>query len=184
MSRLFKSIFLVSFLLFLCSVYVFAEDITVTTYYPSPYGSYNQLATNRLAVGDTNTSGRLDAADQPPEDGQIYTARSVIFKPQSSDPNANKVTGELIYNSSENKFKYYDGSGWVAAGGSGGCYVSYSGSCLGGFTNKGSAGFWDYCCGTSDNNSCLFTPAGSGCFSGWRSISSGVGIGEASICCQ
>lgn len=43
MSKLFKSIFLVSFLLFFCFTFVFAEDITITTYYPSPYGVYNEL---------------------------------------------------------------------------------------------------------------------------------------------
>jgi len=43
MFRLFKSIFLISFLLFFCPACVFAEDITITTYYPSPYGSYNEL---------------------------------------------------------------------------------------------------------------------------------------------
>ncbi|MDP3041141.1 MAG: hypothetical protein Q8N62_00185 [Candidatus Omnitrophota bacterium] len=44
MPRLFKSICLISFLLFFCSICVFAaEDITITTYYPSPYGVYNEL---------------------------------------------------------------------------------------------------------------------------------------------
>ncbi|MDP2927635.1 MAG: hypothetical protein Q8N80_02405 [Candidatus Omnitrophota bacterium] len=44
MPRLLKSIFLISFLLFLCSTCVFAEEsITITTYYPSPYGSYKNL---------------------------------------------------------------------------------------------------------------------------------------------
>ncbi len=43
MSRLFKSIFLISFLLFFCSICALAEDITITTYYPSPYGVYKNL---------------------------------------------------------------------------------------------------------------------------------------------
>ncbi len=32
-----------------------SESITITTYYPSPYGSYNELRTNMLAVG-SNTA--------------------------------------------------------------------------------------------------------------------------------
>jgi len=45
MLKLGKSIFLIFFLLFFCSVCVFAaEEITITTYYPSPYGSYKQLS--------------------------------------------------------------------------------------------------------------------------------------------
>ncbi len=43
MSRLLKSICLILFFLFLCTTFVFAEEITITTYYPSPYGSYNEI---------------------------------------------------------------------------------------------------------------------------------------------
>jgi hypothetical protein len=32
---------------------VFAEDITITTYYPSPYGSYNDLTANQMKIGST-----------------------------------------------------------------------------------------------------------------------------------
>jgi hypothetical protein len=53
MSRLFKSICLLSFLLFICSTFVFAEEITITTYYPSPYGSYHELRSQKMAVGTT-----------------------------------------------------------------------------------------------------------------------------------
>ena len=65
MTKLLKGISLVSFFLFFCSVYVFAEEITITTYYPSPYGAYNQLVTNSLGVGDNNVSGGLDSGDAP-----------------------------------------------------------------------------------------------------------------------
>jgi len=43
MPKLLKSICLVSLFLFFCSTFVFAEDIAITTYYPSPYGSYKNL---------------------------------------------------------------------------------------------------------------------------------------------
>jgi hypothetical protein len=32
-------------------IFCFAEDLTITTYYPSPYGSYNELSTNMLKFG-------------------------------------------------------------------------------------------------------------------------------------
>jgi len=43
MFRIFKGIFLVVFFLFFCVSFIFAEDITITTYYPSPFGSYKNL---------------------------------------------------------------------------------------------------------------------------------------------
>ncbi|MDI6758775.1 MAG: hypothetical protein QMD94_03780 [Candidatus Omnitrophota bacterium] len=92
------------------------EFITITTYYPSPYGSYNELQTNKLAVGDTDGKGSLDAADQPAANGQIYVARSVIFKPQKSLPALNAKEGELVYNDTDNKFYYYDGLSWKTFG--------------------------------------------------------------------
>ncbi|MDP2923047.1 MAG: hypothetical protein Q8O30_04930 [Candidatus Omnitrophota bacterium] len=41
------------------------ESITITTYYPAPFGVYNQLVTSTLGVGDNNASGGLDDADAP-----------------------------------------------------------------------------------------------------------------------
>ena len=44
---------LLSFIL--CSVFAFAqevEEIRIVTYYPSPYGSYTELRSNRMAIGD------------------------------------------------------------------------------------------------------------------------------------
>ncbi len=38
------------------------ETVTITTYYPSPHGVYNELQSNKLAVGDTNDDGQLTAA--------------------------------------------------------------------------------------------------------------------------
>jgi hypothetical protein len=99
----------------------FAEDyITITTYYPSPYGVYNKLQSNKLAVGDTNDDSEMTSSDQPPANGQIYTARSVIYKPQSSLPATDLLKGEVAYNNSDNKLYSYDGSAWAAVGGSSG----------------------------------------------------------------
>ncbi|MDP3142690.1 MAG: tail fiber domain-containing protein [Candidatus Omnitrophota bacterium] len=35
----------------------FAEDITITTYYPAPYGSYAELRAQRVAIGDSYSTG-------------------------------------------------------------------------------------------------------------------------------
>ena len=70
----------------------------------------------------------------------------------------------------------------AAGGGGGGCYVSYSGGCLAGFTNKGSAGSWGYCYyyggGGASDTGYHFRPAGGGC--NWSSST----VGEAYVCCQ
>jgi hypothetical protein len=138
------------------------ETITITAYYPSPHGVYNELQSNKLAVGDTNESGGLDAGDQPPADGQLYTARSIIYKPQSSLPVVDAREGELVYSDSDNSLYLYTGSSWVRqGGGGGGCYVSYSGSCLTDFTNMGSAGWWGHCVNYSYSFS-HFRPPGGG----------------------
>lgn len=67
-----------------------------------------------------------------------------------------------------------------AAGGGGGCYVSYSGGCLAGFTNKGSTGKWGFCfnCGDIGCPS-AFLPAGGSCAFG-----NTIEKGDAYVCCQ
>ena len=52
MLRLFKSLGLFFFFLFSFSKFALAEDISITTYYPSPYGSYRELRSARMAIGD------------------------------------------------------------------------------------------------------------------------------------
>ena len=64
-------------------------------------------------------------------------------------------------------------------GSGGGCYVSYGGGCLAGFTSKGSVGTYGKCWGV-DSSSSHFRPPSGSCPSGWNSSSSG----EAYLCCQ
>ncbi len=63
------------------------ESVTITTYYPAPYGVYNEVEVYRSIT---------------------YTK---VNKANISDPNE----GELIYNV-DGKFWYYTGSAWVALG--------------------------------------------------------------------
>lgn len=94
-----------------------AEELHLTTYYPAPYGSYRQMQVQRMAVGDTNGNGVLNANDQPGADGQIYAARSVILAPQSSLPADDIKEGEIVYNDADNTFYGYNGAGWQRMGG-------------------------------------------------------------------
>ncbi len=48
------------------------ESITITTYYPSPYGSYNSLQTDKLGVGDNNGDGNFTSADVPTTTGDVW----------------------------------------------------------------------------------------------------------------
>lgn len=57
MSRFLKNAVLVFFVTFVFSSIVFAEDITITTYYPSPYGIYRELRAQRTAIGDNYIDG-------------------------------------------------------------------------------------------------------------------------------
>ena len=55
------------------AIYAYADDtLTITTYYPSPYGVYNRLQTNSLGVGDNNSNGMLDSGDVPTTAGDVW----------------------------------------------------------------------------------------------------------------
>ena len=57
-----------SFLVLLVSPAALAqqeEKFTITTYYPSPAGVYNQLQAKRVVIGDVNADGQLNSADVP-----------------------------------------------------------------------------------------------------------------------
>ncbi|MDP8259133.1 MAG: hypothetical protein P9L90_06935 [Candidatus Aadella gelida] len=151
----------------------FAEDITITTYYPAPFGVYNEMRANKLIIGDPNSA----STPAPDTDGVV------IFKDinNSALGGNDAQKGALYYDSSAgfDEFKYHDGTGWQALCVSGGCYVSYSGGCLAGFTNKGSAGLWGYCYDASYQSN-HFRPPSGGCTVGTSTRNLGVAL----VCCQ
>ena len=53
------------------------ESITITTYYPSPYGVYNALQTDKLGVGDNNSDGSLTSLDVPTNPGEVWIKGNV-----------------------------------------------------------------------------------------------------------
>jgi len=107
------------------------ETITLTTYYPSPFGSYDKLQTNRLAVGDTNNDGQMSIADLPSRNGDIR------LQPQPGNP-ANwpaGAEGQIAYSSANDELYHSNGSSWVAQGGGGVCYTNYGhNTCANGYT--------------------------------------------------
>ena len=158
---IFESIVLVVGLIF-GGLYCFAqeggggeeESITVTTYYPSPYGVYNQLQTNRMAVGDTNGDGQLTALDLPNRDGDIR------LKPQPGDPTSWPAgeEGQFAYSQVNDELYHYNGSAWVAQGEGEGTAVMYLSCAWGTDFSAGAGHGWDGSC----------TPPS--CPSGWTSV--------------
>jgi hypothetical protein len=67
--RLLRKFLLFYFVLAIFLPVVFAEDITITTYYPSPYGSYRELQSDKYYVG---------APMQDTDDLAIYRATSGV----------------------------------------------------------------------------------------------------------
>lgn len=103
------------------------ETITITTYYPAPFGVYNQLQINRLAVGDTDGDGQLDEDDRPDRDGHIR------LRPEPDDP-ANWVffgqEGQIAYSDDNDMLFIRNETAWmpaVPAGVPNGAIIMYSG---------------------------------------------------------
>lgn len=55
-----------------------AEQITLTTYYPSPFGMYDGLGAYRLSVGDTNGDSNINNADLPTAQGDLYVKGNLL----------------------------------------------------------------------------------------------------------
>ena len=86
-----------------CSAAVFAGRTELTTYYPAPYGEYNQLSSNRVKIGSNNTANPVDGV--------------LNFKSLASDPLPGNA-GDLYYNSTApGTFRYRDNSSWKNFGG-------------------------------------------------------------------
>jgi len=78
------------------------QEIALTTYYPAPYGDYDNLQAKEFymdAQGHLNTNRY----------GVINLAGRTV------DPNAaNSREGDIYWHSTDDTFRYYDGSSWRA----------------------------------------------------------------------
>jgi hypothetical protein len=168
------------------------EELTITTYYPSPVGSYSELQSKKLSVGDTDRNGILDAADLPRFEGNIR------LLPQTGSVASWGAgrTGEIAYSSAQDSLYHYNGSSWTTDGGGGGgevsythyCFISgkgtpvcinYGGSrkyCPSGYTQKLALGSWGYC--NIPGQGHFFLPPGCSCGSGFGTAI----IGDAYVC--
>jgi len=91
----------------------FAEQLNFTTYYPAPYGIYNDMVVlNNLGVGTTEPQAVLDVDSTtsgflPPR--MIQTERDNIVTPPE---------GSIVYNTlgTDKGLNYYNGSEWKTIG--------------------------------------------------------------------
>jgi len=94
-----------------------ADEITISTYYPAPYGIYNNFEVKKSsAVGEISGSATGVTDVENLDKGELWVQDSMIFEPKASfDPasaGAGKK-GELVYSSDDKVFYYYDGNSWA-----------------------------------------------------------------------
>jgi len=107
MQRFFISIALL--LGYYCVGFASDTDIVISTYYPSPSGSYFTLKVNKLNVGQSDMHNNSDDA-------------TLAFHPRNSTPpnHPPNIVGSMYYNSTAKMFFYQTGSTtneWVAVPG-------------------------------------------------------------------
>jgi hypothetical protein len=117
--KIFFAFMVASTLLSISNAY--AGKVELTTYYPAPYGEYEDIRTKRLAVGPATQA-------LPASQG------NVTFTPQTGDPAtktgafAGGSVGELAYSADNDAFYHYNGTSWVAQGGGGATAVTIYGT--------------------------------------------------------
>ncbi len=137
----FNSFLLIGYFLFYFFLgYIFAqgnEQITITTYYPSPYGSYQELRANVLAIGVGETLPDPTIAAQ--RDLRLVNFQGIAGPPpMAAFPGATPVQmdGTIYYDSTLNDFFYYSDSalatiGWPWMYLDQPCYTAYqSAACI------------------------------------------------------
>jgi hypothetical protein len=81
-----------AFLLVICATPAFAEDYTMTTYYPAPEGRYDLLSANNIGIGTTDPLTKLEVYN-----GNImsYNSASAINAQMSANPAFGAVFGAV-----------------------------------------------------------------------------------------
>jgi len=99
-----KTLFVVLFSCLACFVCLAQEDITITTYYPSPDGVYQTLTTDTLTVNDTATIDNLivdtvdaDTIDTDSIDANVITIANGAFRIETQGADRLNVRGGDVY---------------------------------------------------------------------------------------
>ncbi len=72
------------------------ETLTITTYYPSPYGSYNQLyVADKLGIGTTSPQATLDVSGTDAIKIPVGTTAQRPASPANGMMRLNTTTGRL-----------------------------------------------------------------------------------------
>jgi hypothetical protein len=103
---------LAAFILFLSAAircFAASDSLTITTYYPSPHGAYDEMRANKIVIGDVAGASIIDPADS-----------TLTLNPLNNAPLGSISEGAMYYDRTEHGFKYWDGSGsWKDLGGGG-----------------------------------------------------------------
>ena len=172
-----------------CSTAVFAGKMELTTYYPAPFGEYQELSANKLKVGSHTTTTTA------------VSAGATRFSDQISGLADNEgVAGDLYYDNSAKNFKYHDGNNWKNFGSGGvsytaNCFVSADlgtpvcpasvtigeqGPCISGFTVRAALGSWGICYTAGFGSYNYFLPPVGSCPAPYGSGA----VGQAYVCSQ
>lgn len=165
MRRISRYVLPVFFFLVFFATAALAEEITITTYYPSPYGSYNelQLYPHPTPVATCNSSNK-GTMYYDSDDEHMYVCNGSAWKMVNTD--SNTVYTHYCYSSSA-----YGSPTCVNAGGA-------QGYCPSGYTQKANLGAWGYCATVMGLPFVL--PPGGSCGSGYITFIAG----DAYVCAQ
>ena len=86
MNKLFKLLVTALFMVFCMGVSSMAEEVTITTYYPTPLGNYDELQATKLAVGSSTTMPATDGDLEASGTVQADTVRATtVFNFNGTD---------------------------------------------------------------------------------------------------
>lgn len=98
MNRLKRFFGVFIFLLFCIGVAGMAEEITLTTYYPAPYGAYNELSADELSADELRATklavGSL--VDMPTTDGDLEVSGTIRANTVFNVSGIDGVTGNYM----------------------------------------------------------------------------------------
>jgi len=160
MERLSKCALVFFFVLVIFAPVVFAEDITITTYYPSPYGSYNELQLYPHASPATSCdASHKGTMYYDSDDSQIKVCDGASW--------TTAALGGMSYTHYCFTNAGYGSPVCTNAGGS-------QGFCPAGYKQKSALGSWGYCYFSGDN---FLLPPGGSC-----GASGSYVVGSAYVC--